>query len=262
MNTAEETIEEELTEPSFTFIPRNDDDPIVSSIDEIAIEKLTKFKMAKIRWKEENKQIETYFVPVNTTSKTYNKRTKNFKLKRFFDEEEHTIASASILQFCVITEEDVDQNKEGAQHFIEEAKIQKEKYQDLIQTYNISPDIFLKEKKDFYSAIYQMPFEELANIDKCKEFLMNYVQVVADKEIENVKNEFATANSTGEHQDSQELEHIIEFLANVKQDYSIFNEAGDYETILKCWPIIIQPSYFSLFQNYIDRYYLINRNND
>lgn len=262
MNTAEEKdLEENFEERLFIFIPRTDEDLPILNMEEIAINKLSKFKIAKIKWIEENKQIETYFVPISKTLKTYNKRTKNFNLKRFFDDEKHTIPSVNILQLSVITEEDVKQNKEGAQHFINEAETQKQKYQELIQTYNISADTFLKEKKDFYSALYQMPFEELTDLDKCKEFLMNYVQVVTDKEIENVKNEFA-ASSTEEHQDSQELEHIIEFLANVKQDYSIFNEAGDYETILKCWPIIIQPSYFSLFQNYIDRYYLINRNND
>lgn len=267
--TVTETTEVVTETTEVVVSPPNEENLSDLTVGEIAAKKLLKFKIAYIGWTQDNKNVAAYFVPVNAATKPYNKRTNSFKLKTYLNNQVHVIPASNLLQISVITEEDVIENKEGASFFLKYTEDQKQNYTKLVETYNFSENsenIYTKE--GLYATLYQLSVDELQDLDKCKEFVMNTVSVSIDKEIEKLRNEFTTINSdvaaeptTAESSD--ELEQIVEFLTTVKQDYSIFEGAESYETILKSWPTIIQPSPFSLFQNYVDRYhssYIMNDN--
>ena len=83
---------------------------------------------------------------------------------------------------------------------------------------------------------------------------MNFIINATDREIEKLKEEFGmTADSSNE---VAELQQVFDFLNSVKEDFTILHGAKDYKKIMKCWPTILNTSFFSVFQQYIDSNFL------
>lgn len=94
MNEITETTEEHL----HSVIPWKDTDPLMWSIAETVVNKLTEFKIISLTLHYEDKIWDTYFTLQGINGRVFSKRTKMLTLKNYFDNEKYVIPESSIIQ--------------------------------------------------------------------------------------------------------------------------------------------------------------------
>lgn len=240
---------------SFPF-SLSDREPVVyPTVIDIAIEKLSTLKIVSITFTKDKEKIVGFFTAEKNKESFYNKDANTLTVTNFINNREYTINESDIIQVGYPV------NEEGIQTFELNAQTQKEEYIQLVEAYKATADfsdvVFMTET-ECYAMIYGISIEELTDLEKCKTIVFDRIKNAVDIEVQTLTQEFGILDSTDPlevESISGELACITEFLVGVKQDYSIFNEADDYKKIIKCWPVILEPSFFSVFTKYADKYF-------
>lgn len=216
----------------------------------IIVEQLSNHDLVSLTYEKEDQIHTTFFTAKGIKGKFYNKKTKQFKIINYFEDTECTISASGILQIGVPSSEEYNQD------FYDRAAKEKEQYQTVVETYKDVVDlttIYVMSKEEAYATMYGILISELKSAEKCKSVVMSYIHKAVDLEIEKLTEEFEQmVDSTPGEASSDELATVIDFLEQVKLDYSIFDEANNYEKILGCWPVIIKPSPFYPFLYYVN----------